>query len=92
MKEAIWVLGGLFIGSGILMMLGPFNGQGGVGVAGSDGAFSGHAAQVYSTTGYDTVADVMIFGQGWLAIILGAIGLSMLVYANANAWKDTGGY
>jgi len=92
MKEAIWVLGGLFVGSGILMMLGRFGGQSGVGIVGPDGEFGGHAALVYPSTGYDTVADITIFGQGWLALILGAVGLAMLVYANANAWKDTGGY
>lgn len=92
MKEATWVLGGLFVGSGILMMLGQFNGPSGVGIVGADGEFGGHASQVFSTTGYDTVADITIFGQGWLALILGAVGLAMLVYANANAWKDTGGY
>ena len=92
MKEAIWVLGGLFVGSSILMMLGQFNGQSGVGIAGPEGEFGGHASQVYYSTGYDTVADLTLFGQGWLALVLGAVGLGMLVYVNANAWKDTGGY
>ena len=92
MKEATWVLGGLLVGSGVLMMLGQFDGQSGIGIVGPDGEFVGHASQVYASTGYDTAADITIFGQGWLALILGFTGLAMLVYANANAWKDTGGY
>lgn len=92
MKEALWVLGGLSIGSGILMMLGRFDGQSGIGVADEAGNFAGHSSQIYHLTGYDTTADLMIFGQGWLALILGAAGIAMMVYANAGAWKDTGGY
>ena len=92
MKEALWVLGGLSVGSGILMMLGRFGGQSGIGIADSDGNFVGHAADVYHVTGYDTVADIMIFGQGWLALILIASGLGMLVFANRGAWRETGGY
>ncbi|MFT5682750.1 MAG: hypothetical protein ACI8RZ_003674 [Myxococcota bacterium] len=92
MKEALWVLGGLSIGSGVLMMLGRFNGPSGIGIANENGEFSGHAAQVYHTTGYDTIGDLMVFGQGWLALILGAAGIAMMVYANAGAWKETGGY
>ncbi|MFT5686557.1 MAG: hypothetical protein ACI8RZ_007513, partial [Myxococcota bacterium] len=26
------------------------------------------------------------------ALILGAAGIAMMVYANAGAWKETGGY
>ena len=92
MKEALWILGGLSIGSGILMMLGSFGGQSGVGIADDNGDFAGHAAQIYHTTGYDTTADLLIFGQGWLAIILALAGIAMMVYANAGAWKQTGGY
>ena len=92
MKEALWILGGLSVGSGILMMLGRFNGQSGIGVGNENGDFVGHATQVFDTTGYDAAADIMIFGQGWLAIILALSGIAMMVYASAGAWKDTGGY
>ena len=92
MKEALWILGGLSIGSGILMMLGRFNGQSGIGIADDKGDFVGHAAQVYHTTGFDTVSDLAFFSNGWLALLLAGAGTAMLIYANAGAWKDTGGY
>jgi len=92
MRPALWVFGGLSLGSGILLAIGDFQGQGGFGIADADGAFVGHAADVFHTTGYDTTADLMIFSQGWLALVLAVAGVAMMVYANAGAWKETGGY
>ncbi len=91
MKAALWVIGGLCTGSGILMALGKLGGQSGIGLA-SDGEFLGHASEVFALTGYDATGEVTIFGQGWLALILALTGIAMMVYANAGAWKDTGGY
>ena len=92
MKAGLWVAGGLLVGLGFVTMLGDFQGMSGVGVATESGEFLGPASEVYPTTGYDTTEDVRIFGKGWLALALGLSGLALLVYANANAWKDTGGY
>ena len=47
---------------------------------------------MFHTTGYDSVMDVAVFGQGWMALIIILTGASLLIYANANAWKETNGY
>lgn len=92
MKAALWIIGGLCIGSGFLMMLPNRTSSGGIGVANPDGTYAGEASQVYYATGYDTIADVAMFGQGWLAILLALTGMALLVFANATAWRETGGY
>ena len=92
MKAALWVIGGLCIGGGFLLMLPSQTSSGGIGVAAADGSYLGPAAQVYPATGYDTVADIMLFGQGWMALLLGLTGVALLVFANATAWRETGGY
>ncbi|MEL6345869.1 MAG: hypothetical protein AAFV53_22350 [Myxococcota bacterium] len=91
MKAALWVIGGLCIGSGILLFMPHYGSGGGIGVA-QNGQYLGQASQKYYLTGYDTVGDIAMFSQGWFAILLGLTGVALMVYANANAWKDTNGY
>ena len=52
----------------------------------------GDANQVFATLGYDGIDDIVVTGQGWLAIILFAVGTGMLAWASATAWRQTGGY
>lgn len=95
MKSALWVIGGLCIGSGIILFMPRYGTTGtiggGIGVA-KDGQYIGQASQTYYATGYDTVGDLAMFSQGWFAILLGLTGIALLVYVNATAWKDTNGY
>jgi len=92
MKPALWVVGGLCVGTAFLLMLPSWTSSGGIGVANMDGAYAGPASQVFSETGYDTISNLSVFGQGWLALIVGLTGFALLVYVNATAWKETGGY
>ncbi|MFT4978612.1 MAG: hypothetical protein ACI8S6_004522 [Myxococcota bacterium] len=96
MKAALWVIGGLCIGTGFLLALPSYDriggGRGGGFGVSAGGEYAGGASQVFATTGYDTVADIAIFSQGWMAIIVALTGMALLVYANANAWKETNGY
>lgn len=96
MKAGLWVIGGLCIGTGFLLALPAYDriggGRGGgIGIS-NGGEYAGGASQIFHTTGYDSVRDIAVFGQGWMAIVIGLIGMGLLVYANANAWKETNGY
>ena len=96
MKAALWVIGGLCIGTGVLLALPDYDriggGRGGgVGLS-KGGEYAGGASQVFHTTGYDSVMDVAVFGQGWMALIIIITGAALMIYANANAWTETNGY
>jgi len=96
MKAALWVIGGLCIGTGFLLALPAYDGVGG-GRAGAFGVsnggdYAGGTSSVFHTTGYDTLSDIAVFGQGWMAAIIILTGMALMVYANANAWKETNGY
>lgn len=81
MKLPLWIGGAVCIASGIITMA-----MGGIGVP------AGPTATVYGTLGYDALPDLVLNNQGFMALGLLAVGIGLMVAANATAWKETGGY
>lgn len=81
MKAVLWLVGGACAATGLLAL-----GYGGIGVP------AGPTATVYSTLGYDALPDLVINGQGFMGIGIAVFGIALMVYNNATAWKETGGY
>lgn len=86
MKAGIWIVGGLCAGFGVLFLIGAF-GPTGFGLI-SDGQVL-PAASTYKNFGYDASLDVSLTSEGMMGIPLVLVGLALMVFANANAWKDT---
>ena len=86
MKAGIWIAGGLCAGFGVLFMIGAF-GPTGFGLGEGDNIVP--AALSYKSYGYDASLDLGITSAGMFGLPLILIGLVLMVYANANAWKDT---
>ena len=86
MKAGIWIVGGLCAGFGVLFLIGAF-GPTGFGLM-SDGQIL-PAASTYKNFGYDASLDITMTSSGAIGIPLVLAGLVLMVYANANAWKDT---
>ncbi len=80
-KVLLYTLGALCVGGGVLTAV-----LGGFAVADEP------AALTFSTLGYDAVADIGLTESGIYAVTLFISGISMLIAANASAWKQTGGY
>lgn len=81
MQKFIIPLGGVCAGSGIMTML--FGWQGG------DGR---DIAEQISTVGFSAVADISMTAYGPVAFGLIAVGLALMVWGNATAWRETHGY
>lgn len=81
MKAVLWLIGGACVGLGLLTL-----GYGGIGVPG------GPTATQYGQLGYDALPHIALNGQGFLGIGVAFVGVALLVYNNATAWKETGGY
>jgi len=77
----LWTIGGFLAAAGIATAA-----YGGFGLP------NGDTSQVFATVGYDAIDDIVIHGQGWAAIGLFLSGCAVLISANRNAWKETGGY
>ena len=98
MRIGLWIGGGLCVGAGIVTALGRFGEAAGFGLTQEQSEcapgerWCTSASQVYESVGYDAMADIQVFGSGWVAIFLALIGLVMMVTANATAYKETGGY
>ena len=86
MKAGIWIVGGFCVGFGVLFMLGAF-GPTGFGLGEGDDVLP--AAISYKTYGYDASLDLRPTSAGIYGIPLILIGIVLMVYANAIAWKDT---
>ena len=86
MKAGIWIVGGLCLGFGVLMMIGAF-GATGLGLGSGDNIVP--AALSYKSYGYDASLDVGLTSSGKVGIPLMIIGIALLVFANNSAWKDT---
>lgn len=89
----VWIIGGLFVGTGFLFMLGAF-GPTGFGfmqeVGGAE--VQKHMAEAYSQYGYDASLQIQLTSNGYMALCCFLVGLMMLIGANATAWRDTEGY
>ena len=86
MKAGIWIAGGLCVGFGALFMIGAF-GATGFGLGSGDDILP--AAISYKSYGYDASLDLGITSSGMYGIPLILIGMALMIFANANAWKDT---
>ena len=82
MQKFIIPLGGALAGSGVMSML--------FGWSSGDGQRD--MAEQISTIGYSGVFDIHITQYGQLAFGLIFVGLALMVFGNATAWKETGGY
>lgn len=78
---ALFLLGGACVGSGLIALYFSFGWEGGP--LNSDFAEVGYS-------GFDNIA--MLPGADFVAIPLLVVGLFSLVFANATAWRETGGY
>jgi len=86
MKTGIWIVGGLCLGFGAVMMIGGF-GPTGIGLGAGEDILP--AAISYKSYGYDASLDVGLTSSGKVGLPLIVIGIALLVFANNSAWKDT---
>jgi hypothetical protein len=86
MKLIFWITGGLSIGLGALLMIGAF-GPTGFGLGSGDDIVP--AAISYKSYGYDASLDLALTSTGMYGIPLILIGMALMIYVNASAWKDT---
>ena len=84
MQKYIIPLGGITTGTGLMCML--FGWDGVKSMPGTD------QAEAISTVGWSGVADLALNGTGVLAFLLIITGVSMMIWGNRTAWKETGGY
>lgn len=88
-SEWFWLVGGIFVGVGLLFLIGAF-GDTGFGLM-LEGVQQ-QASTTYQHYGYDASLDVGITSNGKIALLLLLLGAASLVGANATAWEDTEGY
>lgn len=81
MQQYLIPLGGVIAGSGIMTML--------FGWEGGDGR---DIAEQISSVGYSAVYDIHMTQYGPVAFGLILVGLALMVYGNATAWRATHGY
>ena len=89
MKSSRWIFGGVSVGLGFLFLIGAF-GDTGFGLINSEGVQQ-PAATSFRNFGYDASMDVSLTSNGMFSIVFLALGLILLISANANAWRDSGG-
>ena len=77
---ALFVLGGLCLGTGIVNLYWSF------------GAPTGPLNGDYRAVGFTGLDNLMSFAASDYSIPLVVVGLVCLVYGNSIAWKHTGGY
>lgn len=77
---ALFLVGGLCLGIGLLTLYWSF------------GAPSGALNQHFATVGFTGLDDIQTLDPSDYSIPLVVVGLACLIYANAIAWKHTGGY
>lgn len=81
MRTIFWMTGGFCAGVGILTAaLYGFVQPG------------GEVSENISKWGWDALPNLTINPSGYLAILLIATGIALMVKANATVWKETGGY
>ena len=88
MKGAIWILGGVCAGIGLLFMIGAF-GDTGFGLFSQDTNSIQPASTSFSQHGYDASMDLQLTKNGMFAITFILIGLALMIRANATAWLET---
>ena len=86
MKSVPWIVGGICIGLGMLCLIGAF-GDTGLGLL-KDGVIQ-PASTSYAAHGYDASMDLELTQNGIASLVLLAVGLILMIRANATAWLDT---
>ena len=87
-QTILWIAGGISVGTALLFLIGGF-GDPGFGLV-ADGVVQ-PAALAFSRFGYDASLNLHISNNGIVGVILLIAGASMMITANAGAWRDTGG-
>ena len=90
MQSARWILGGVLAGLGFLFLIGAF-GDTGLGLFNTDTQAVEQASISYFRYGYDASMDLTLTGNGIFAFLFLIVGLLVLISANRNAWKQSGG-
>jgi len=78
---ALFLVGGACLGSGIISLYGSFGWAGGADL-------NGDFAQI----GFSALDNLALLPGAEVAVVLVVIGLVCLIYGNATAWRETGGY
>ena len=78
---ALFLIGGICLGSGIVGLYGSFGWAGGP-------ALNGDFAQI----GFSALDNLDMLPGAEVAVVLVVVGLVCLVYGNATAWRETGSY
>ena len=81
MHNVLIPLGGILTGSGVISLLWGFQSDTGEGMSVS-----------FSKLGYTGLDQMTLTDTGCMALCAIGVGLAMLIYANATAWKKTNGY
>ena len=90
MQSVRWITGGILAGLGLLFLIGAF-GDTGLGLFNTDTQAIEQASISYFRYGYDASMDVSLTGNGKFAFIFLFVGLAILISANREAWKQSGG-
>ena len=77
---ALFLVGGICLGSGIITLYGTFGWPG--------GDLNGDFAQI----GFNALDNITLLPGAEIAIVLIVVGLVCLIYGNATAWRETAGY
>lgn len=81
MHNVLIPLGGVLTGSGVVSLLWGFS------------ADTGEAMHTsFSKLGYTGLDQMTITDTGACGLAMIAVGMAMLIYGNATAWKKTDGY
>ena len=81
MQTIFWLAGGLSVGAGMVTLATKGFQQP-----------AGDVATSFSQLGWDALPLLTVPVEGYIGIVLVATGIGLMVKANANAWKQTGGY
>ena len=73
--------GGILTGSGVISLLWGFQADTGEGMSVS-----------FSRLGYTGLDQMVLTDVGCTGLCMIVVGLAMLIYGNATAWKKTNGY
>lgn len=78
---ALFLIGGVCLGSGIVSLYGAFGWPGGTALNGD-----------FATIGFSALDNLTMLPGAEVAVVLVVVGLVCLIYGNATAWRETAGY
>lgn len=77
---ALFIVGGACLGSGITLLYWSF------------GLESGPLNGDFATVGFNGLDNISLLSGAEAAVALVVVGLVCLIFGNATAWRETGGY